>query len=189
MVSAPIIIAIAGPHGSGKSTVAKAIAKEFGFRYLSAGDIFRKLAKERGMSLEDFSYRLLNEPEVDKAIDQRTVEEAKKGNVVIDAQLAGWMTRGINHFSILITASFETRCRRIALRDGKSLEEAIRETKAREETEAKRFKELYGIDVGDLSIYDMVISTERLDANDTIKLVRSAIAEVVLPKYRQQLGE
>ena len=185
----PIIIAIAGPHGSGKSTVAKKIAKEFGFRYLSAGSIFRKIAKERGVSLEDLSYKLLTEPEVDEAIDNRTKEEAKKGNVVIDAQLAGWMTKGINHFSVLITASFETRCKRIAKRDGKSLEEATRETKTREETEAKRFKELYGIDVGDLSIYDLVISTERLDANDTIKLVRSAIAEVVLPKYRQHLGE
>jgi len=42
----PIVIVIGGPHGTGKSTYAKAIAEEFSLRHLSAGEIFRQLAEE-----------------------------------------------------------------------------------------------------------------------------------------------
>ena len=41
------VVAIGGPHGSGKSSIAKKIANEFNMNYLSAGEVFRKLAKEK----------------------------------------------------------------------------------------------------------------------------------------------
>ncbi len=183
-----VIIAIAGPHGSGKSTVARKIASEFKLRYVSAGVVFRTYAAEHGFSLEELSKIVLEKPEIDREIDQRTKEEATKGNVVIDAQLAGWITQDNNDFSIFITAPFEVRCQRIATRENISLEQAIRETRVREESEAKRFKELYGVDIWDLSIYDLVINTQRVTAEETTQLVRSAIAEVVLPKKQTTTG-
>lgn len=51
-----MIVAIDGPAGSGKSTVAKLLAKRLGFTYLDTGAIYRALgylAKEKGVSLED----------------------------------------------------------------------------------------------------------------------------------------
>lgn len=51
-----MIIAIDGPAGSGKSTVAKQVAKMLGFHYLDTGAMYRSvawLALERGVSLED----------------------------------------------------------------------------------------------------------------------------------------
>lgn len=39
-----IVVAIDGPAGAGKSTVAKAVAKEFGLRYLDTGAMYRALA-------------------------------------------------------------------------------------------------------------------------------------------------
>ena len=51
-----MIVAIDGPAGSGKSTVAKLLAKRLGFIYLDTGAIYRALgylAKEKGVSLED----------------------------------------------------------------------------------------------------------------------------------------
>lgn len=51
-----MIIAIDGPAGSGKSTVAKEVAKMLGFHYLDTGAMYRSiawLALERGISLDD----------------------------------------------------------------------------------------------------------------------------------------
>jgi len=51
-----MIIAIDGPAGAGKSTVARRLAARLGFRYLDTGAMYRALtwlALERGISLDD----------------------------------------------------------------------------------------------------------------------------------------
>jgi cytidylate kinase len=51
-----VIVAIDGPAGAGKSTVARALAERLGFRYLDTGAMYRSLAwlaLERGVGLED----------------------------------------------------------------------------------------------------------------------------------------
>ena len=51
-----MIIAIDGPAGSGKSTVARQIAARLGYHYLDTGAMYRAVtvaARERGISLED----------------------------------------------------------------------------------------------------------------------------------------
>jgi CMP/dCMP kinase len=51
-----VIVAIDGPAGSGKSTVARGLADRLGFRYLDTGAMYRALtwlALEHGVELED----------------------------------------------------------------------------------------------------------------------------------------
>ncbi len=51
-----MIVAIDGPAGAGKSTVARTLATRLGFRYLDTGAMYRaltQLALEKGVSLED----------------------------------------------------------------------------------------------------------------------------------------
>jgi CMP/dCMP kinase len=51
-----VIVAIDGPAGSGKSTVARVLAARLGFRYLDTGAMYRALtwlARRDGVSLED----------------------------------------------------------------------------------------------------------------------------------------
>ena len=51
-----MIVAIDGPAGAGKSTVARRLAERLGFRYLDTGAMYRAvtwLALERGVELED----------------------------------------------------------------------------------------------------------------------------------------
>jgi cytidylate kinase len=51
-----MIVAIDGPAGSGKSTVARALAERLGFRYLDTGAMYRALtwlARRNGVAFED----------------------------------------------------------------------------------------------------------------------------------------
>jgi CMP/dCMP kinase len=51
-----VIVAIDGPAGAGKSTVARALAERLGFRYLDTGAMYRALtwlAMQRGIELGD----------------------------------------------------------------------------------------------------------------------------------------
>jgi cytidylate kinase len=51
-----MIVAIDGPAGAGKSTVARTLATRLGFRYLDTGAMYRaltQLALDQGVSLED----------------------------------------------------------------------------------------------------------------------------------------
>jgi cytidylate kinase len=153
------VITVGGPHGTGKSTYARALAEVFRLRYVSAGQLFRDLAKERGVNLEVFSRMAAEDPAIDKVIDERTKAEGEKGNVVIDAQLGAWMVKDLAAVKVLIVASDDVRFRRIAARDGISVDEARKLTLAREAIQRERYKKYYGIDVADQSIYDVKVDT------------------------------
>ncbi len=47
-------ITSSGPPGSGKSTLSKMLSAKLGMELVSMGDIFRKLANDRCMSLDEF---------------------------------------------------------------------------------------------------------------------------------------
>jgi cytidylate kinase len=178
-VDKEIVVAISGLHGTGKSTYAHAIAKEFNLRVVSAGKLFRKLADEKGISLEELSRISGTDSTIDLQIDERTKSEAKSGAVIVEGRLAGWMTKDESHIKILLTAPNQVRFRRIAERENLSLEEAKRITLFREDQERKRFKKYYGIDLDDNSIYDLIINTNKLPLNSCIKVIKEFIREYI----------
>ncbi len=152
-----LTITVSGPHGTGKSTYAKALAETFRLRYVSAGELFRGLAKQKSLTLEAFSQIAAEDPTIDRAIDEMTKAEAEKGAVVIDAQLSAWMVKELADVKLLIVAVDDVRFRRIAERDGITIEQARKQTLARELIQKHRYERYYGIDVSDLSIYDLKI--------------------------------
>lgn len=73
-----MIIAIDGPAGSGKSTVARILAKRLGFKYLDTGAMYRALtwkAMQRGADLE-------NEDALCQLMNQTTIEFQYKDECV-----------------------------------------------------------------------------------------------------------
>jgi cytidylate kinase len=171
-----LVIAVSGLHGSGRSTHAKRLADAFGLRYVSSGTIFRQMAEERGLTLEEMSRLTESDPELDKLIDERAREESRRGGVVVDATLSGWMCVEPD-LRIFLTTSIEARVRRIAEREGVSPEEARRETEARAESERERFRAYYGVDIGDLSIYDVVLNTDLFDPEGTARILKRVVEE------------
>lgn len=161
--------------GSGKSTLARRIAEWLGLRLVSAGGLFRSLAAQRGLTLSELSRIAEEDPSIDRVIDEMSLSEASRGCVVIDAHIAGWILKGVAHFRIYLVAPEDVRAKRIAERDGKSYEEALSELRVREESEWRRFKTYYNIDIKDLSGFDLVINTASFNADEVFEISKKAI--------------
>ncbi len=182
------VITVSGPHGTGKSTYARALAEALQLRYVCAGELFRDLAKERKVTLEAFSNLAAEDPTIDKMIDERTKAEARKGGVVIDAQLGAWMVKDLADVKVLMTAPEEVRTKRIAERDGISISSARKQTLTRELIQKRRYKKYYGIDVDDLSIYDLKIDTNLDPIEKTKSIVIESVQKFIATKNSSNLG-
>jgi len=173
------VIAICGAHGVGKTTVAKLVAQELNLRYISAGQIFRRLAKEYNMDLQKFSKFAEENFKIDREIDNKILEEAKKGGVVLDGRITAWIAKDYTDLKVLLIAPLEVRVSRIAKRDGISFEEALKETREREDSEVKRYEELYKINPDDFMIFDLIINTLNFNQGSCVKLIKAAVEEIL----------
>jgi len=167
-------ITVGGLPGSGKTTFAKLLACELGLEYLSAGQVFRQMAAERGMDLEAYSKLAEEDHGVDRAVDEMQVRLSRGKDVVVDSRLSAWMIEDPD-LKVCLVARFEERARRIAERDGLSTEEAIRRVKEREESERRRYKQIYNIDVRDMEVYDIVVNSGTYLPGEIVEIVRKAL--------------
>ena len=156
-------ISLAGDLGSGKSTVSDLLIADLGAEYYSTGSIVRSIAAKRGMTVTELNVYMETHPEIDHEIDDGLVQLAGVDKfLIIDSRMAWHFTRGT--FKVYMSTDIETSALRImnANRQGEhaaTLEETISQTRARRESEKKRYKEQYGVDIKDLSNYDLVIDT------------------------------
>jgi cytidylate kinase len=171
-----IVIVIGGLHGTGKSTCAKLLAEKLGLRYASAGGIFRAIAKEKRMRIEEFSKYAEKHHEIDREVDSRVIQASKSGNIVIEGQIAASLVNTPD-IKVFLTAPERVRIERLSYRDGKSKEESLRETKIREASERKRYMETYGIDVSDFSGYNLIIDTSKWSAEAVTRIIKRAVDE------------
>jgi len=183
-----MIITVSGYHGTGKTTYAAHLAKEIGLRHVSAGMLFRKLAQEKGMSLEEFGQVALKDPTVDRLIDERTMSEAEKGNVVIDGQIAGWVLKEIADLRIHLITPEPIRIQRIAERDRLTVEEARRQTVTRERVQSERYKLHYGFKVEDFSIYQLILDTS-IGPIESISRILVDAAKAVMNGTKRKTAE
>src|SRR5439155_26310233 len=173
-----MIITVSGPHGTGKSTYAARLAKALHIRHVSAGTLFRRIAKEKKISLEELGEQALEDSSIDKLVDQRTIAEADKGNVAVDGQLAGWILKDRSDLRIYLTAPEDVLLETIAKRDKVSVQEAGAQTEQRESVQRQRYLRHYGFQVEDLSIYHLILDTSLGSIEDTSKVLVSAAVMV-----------
>ncbi|MCS7172295.1 MAG: AAA family ATPase [Armatimonadetes bacterium] len=152
-----MIITVSGLIASGKTTTARALAGLLGLRYLSAGEVMRRWAAQRGITLLRFSELAEQDHSIDRELDRLQVEMAREGDLVLDSRLGGWFVAA--DMKVWLKAPVEVRARRVSEREGIPVEAARAELQHREESERRRYREIYGIDLDDLSPYHVVLDT------------------------------
>jgi predicted cytidylate kinase len=172
------VITISGTPGSGKSTVAEILEEKLKMPYIYSGQIFRDLAEEYNMSLSEFGKYCEENETIDKKLDERQLEILKKGNVILEGRLAGWLAYNnkIPSLKVMIDADIETRAKRIVKREGGDIQTRKKEIIKRQKSETKRYKNYYGFDLSDKSIYDLLI-----DSGDKSP---EEIAEIIINNYK-----
>jgi cytidylate kinase len=158
-----MVIAIDGPAGAGKSTVAKAVASKLGFTYLDSGAMYRAVAlsllrdpngtaAERAREVEiDFGDPNLRTPEVSEAASRvaqdkdvraalvdRQRELMKDGDWVAEGRDIGTVVAPHAELKVFLVASPEERARRRALELGADVETVLREQTLRDEQDRSR---------------------------------------------------
>lgn len=168
-------ITVSGLPGSGTTTLAEALSSRLDLELVSSGDVFRSMARDRGVSLAEFGRIAEEDPEIDREIDERQREIAReRDDIVLEGRLSGWMAEEAD-VRVWLVAPLEVRAERVAEREGQTVEEARAEIEEREASEAKRYEEIHGIDIGDLSIYDLVVDTSTWDADEVAEITTAAV--------------
>jgi len=171
-----MLITVSGPAGSGKSTLAATLAEGLSSEHVSGGDIFRTIAAERDLTPLELNKLAEEDDQIDRDLDRRLRSTARENDeVVLESRLAGWMAGEYADLRIWLDAPLDVRAQRIADREDKAVDIAREETRARAESEALRYEEYYGIDIEDLSIYDLVIDTARWDPEGVLELALKAV--------------
>ena len=156
-------ISLAGDLGSGKSTVSNILIDRLGAEYYSTGKIVRDVAERRGMTVVELNKYMETHPELDHEIDDGLVALSQDDRLlIIDSRMAWHFTKGT--FKVYLSTDIETSAVRImcANRQGEhasSLEQTVEQTRARRESEKKRYFTQYGVNIKDLTNYDLVIDT------------------------------
>ncbi|HTY52709.1 MAG TPA: AAA family ATPase [Methanomicrobiales archaeon] len=169
-------ITVSGPPGSGTTTLARAIAEKHGFSLISAGEVFRDLAKEKGLTLAEFGALAEKDITIDALIDVRQKEIARaKDNIIVEGRLSGWMVEDAD-LRIWLDAPLACRAKRISTRDGMDEYTARETTLEREESERTRYRNYYRIEIDDLSPYHITMNSEAWSGEALASIVDLAIS-------------
>ncbi len=172
-------ITVSGLPGSGTTSFSRHIANQYGFKLVSAGEVFRAMAAERGLDLAEFGRLAKQDRSIDISIDERQKEIAEiSDEIILEGRLSGYFIPDAD-LRIWLSASLSCRVERIRSRDlldDKTISQRL--TLERENCEASRYMEYYSIDIHDLSIYDIVLSSEKFGVEDLGEIVGVAIKRI-----------
>ena len=175
-----MIIAISGKAGSGKSTVAKELAKKLGLKHYSVGDLMRKMAKEKGITLLELGRRAEKDKSIDRELDERQIElGSNEKDFVIDGRLTAFFMPKAD-LKVFLDCDDKVRAERVLKNErkderGKSLNDIIKKINEREESERKRYKGYYNADYYNKSLYDLVINTTFLTVEEVIDNIKDSL--------------
>lgn len=173
-------ITVNGDLGSGKSTVSVGLAERLGLRRISVGDLYRQMARERGMSALEINLHAELDDEIDATVDTMQKEIAESGEqVVMDSRLAWHFFR--NGFKVHLITEPAEAARRVLGRPANDVEnyatltEARADLRRRSESERQRFLTRYQADKRRLRNYDLVCDTTRARPEEVLELIVEAI--------------
>jgi len=171
------VVTVGGPPGSGKSTAGRLVAQSLALEFRSAGDLFRAEARRRGMDLPAFGRYAASHPEVDRELDRSMQALAVPGRL-LDGRIQGPLCRraGVAVYDVVVTAREDVRVRRVAARDGQSVDAARGLVREREASERDRYRRFYGIDL-DREPAGLVVDSSDRSPTEVADLVLAFVRE------------
>ena len=175
LVDSNLFITVSGPPGCGATTLCDRLSEAMDCPYVSGGQVFRELAAERDMNLNQLTAKAEETDEIDRALDGRLRSIAEKWGAankafILESRLAGWIAGNRADLRIWLDAPEEVREKRILDR-----EETTWEMRVREVSEAGRYQSYYEIDIEDRKFYDVQLNTARWGKEAVFDIVRSTI--------------
>jgi CMP/dCMP kinase len=177
------IITITGDLASGKSLVAKQMAKEIGAEYFSTGLIQREIAAKYGMTTLELNKYSESHPEIDQEIDDRVRQLSDSDRaLVVDSRMAWYFLP--KSFKVYLATNIVRAAERVIADTERSNEpvyqdrnDAMLKLKERKRSENKRYLQLYNADCAKLSNFDLVVDTTYSVPNDTIGAIMAALED------------
>ena len=176
------IITICGGLGSGKSSTAKLVAKNLGFRHFSSGDFFRQVGLELGLSVNEVNERAETDPEIDIRTDEKLRDMRDSKKVVIDSRTAyHWIPES---FKVYLDLSPEIAKQRVlnSIQEDKlrqqseqsnTVEKVYKKMEERFASEQKRYWDLYKINNRDLKQFNLVVDTNKNNLEQVVGIIVS----------------
>lgn len=144
----------------------------------------RELATKMGLNIIEFN-KLGELPENREKFDLQYEEFQKNldvnDNIILDSRLSFYCQP--KAFKVFLTISDEEAARRIfndkeRIGDNyPNVEAVLQDMKKRNEQDVKRYKELYGIDIMDMSQFDLVVDTTVSDPQRYIDFIAEKFLE------------
>ena len=136
----------------------------------------------------------------DYLTDLQLIRAALNQRVVVGTRLAAWLMEA--DMRVWLNASLEARAARINKRESEknsSYEQVLYKTLKRDESNRKRYLQLYGLDINDHGDFDLTINTEKLTAEQVSGLIDAAAKwasnnrlerkNIHLPRIREIIAE
>jgi len=176
------IITISGTPGSGKSTIAKNLVPIFNAERIYTGGLWREMAKEKNMTLEEFHQYASKHHEVDQELDEKVATEArrlaKEKNVIVEGRVQYLFLP--ESIKIFVKADLSETAKRVfkemhSQQDVhrkdemrvSSLDDIEEKQRLRRAVDIERYKEIYKIDYTDESQYDFILDTTHLSIEES----------------------
>ena len=119
------------------------------------------------------------DPQFDKKVDNKLLECAHGGNVILDSWTMPWLLKG--SFNIWLDASPDRRAARIAARDCITTEEALSALKEKETRTKSIYRDLYGFSLGDdFAPFDFILDTDDLNVDEVFHVLCEVIEKMVV---------
>jgi len=150
-----------------------------GWSSVNGGIIFREQASNRGITVAEFSSLCKQDLDVDRSLDDilKQAMNDPDGPEVVESRLCGWWAEelDLSCLRVWVSVSEEERARRIQNREGGDYLTCLEKSRQRQSDDMERYRELYGIDLDDMSPYNLVVDADELDADGVFGVVSEAL--------------